>query len=143
MPAQTTPATPATQTKVLTADEIFKANDRKVEPVEVPEWGGTVFVRSMSSAERDAFEDASTGPDDKTNLKLYRARLVAATACGPDGQLMFTPSQASALGAKAAAAVVRLFAAAQRLNLMGQYGVEALKKNSAGTDSEGSPSGSP
>lgn len=128
--------------KVLSAADILGAADRRVEPVEVPEWGGTVYVRTMDGLERDNFDAASLGADDRTNLANYRARLVAATACDADGKLLFTASQALELGRKSSPAIIRVFVAAQQINLMGPFAAEA-KKNSAGTDSAASPTDSP
>ena len=40
----------------LTAEEILSTDDRKVERVACPEWGGHVHVRSLSGEELDAWE---------------------------------------------------------------------------------------
>ena len=37
-------------------DLILAASDRQKEKAEVPEWGITVFITTMSGTERDAFE---------------------------------------------------------------------------------------
>ena len=39
--------------KILTAQDIFDADDRIVEKVEVPEWGGSVYVRAMTGTADD------------------------------------------------------------------------------------------
>ena len=41
---------------LLTKDAILQAQDSKLEKLEVPEWGGHVFIKSMSGTERDNFE---------------------------------------------------------------------------------------
>ena len=43
---------------ILTRDQILQANDLVTETVEVPEWGGSVFVKSLTGVERDQFEAA-------------------------------------------------------------------------------------
>ena len=49
----------------LTKDQILEANDLQSESVTVPEWGGDVLVRTMTGADRDAFEASmiTTLPD--------------------------------------------------------------------------------
>jgi hypothetical protein len=42
--------------KPLTAEEILALNDRRVEKVACPEWGGHVHVRSLSGEELDGWE---------------------------------------------------------------------------------------
>lgn len=128
--------------KVLSAEDILKAEDRRLESVDVPEWGGRVFVRTMDGVERDQFDAASLGPDDKTELANYRARLVAATACDEAGELLFSAGQVAALGKKSSAALIRVFVKAQDLNLMGGEAAKELKKNSAATASADSPTAS-
>lgn len=99
----------------------------EVERVEVPEWGGVVFVRAMSGAERDAFELA-TAPPLGTFANL-RARLVALCACEEDGTRLFLDADAAQLGTLDARALDRIFQAARRLNALGADDFEQIKKN--------------
>jgi len=118
---------------LLTKSVILAADDLKREAVPVPEWGGDVFIRSMTGAERDAFENAQIegrGKDRKVNLANLRARLVAATACDGEGKLLFSKEDAAALGGKSSAALDRCFEVAQRLSRLSREDVEALAKNS-------------
>ena len=41
---------------ILSKDAILAADDLPRETVHVPEWGGDVYVRTMSGTDRDAFE---------------------------------------------------------------------------------------
>ena len=43
---------------MLTKDQILKSDDLPSEEVSVPEWGGSVMVRSMTGYERDQFEQS-------------------------------------------------------------------------------------
>lgn len=104
---------------LLGRDAILAANDLPSLDVDVPEWGGTVRVRMLTGAERDAFEASTVvqkGKDIRTNLVNLRARLVALCVVGDDGQRLFTEADAEALGQKSAAALNRVFTAAQTLN---------------------------
>ena len=66
--------------------------DTPVEVVEVPEWGGSVRVKTLSGAERDQFESAivqRNGRNVKQNLLNIRARLVAAALVDENGAALF------------------------------------------------------
>ena len=109
--------------KILNRDEILGVNDQKIEKVPVPEWGGTVYVRSLSGTERDAFEAsmATLGPDgnqDKLNLNNFRARLAAMSICDPDGKRLFSDQDADALGKKNVKALLRIYMTAARLSAL-------------------------
>ena len=40
----------------LTADQILAADDMGLKEVNVPEWGGSVYIRVMTVGERDEYE---------------------------------------------------------------------------------------
>ena len=116
---------------MLTKDQIMAVtNDLPTEEVPVPEWGGSVFVRTMTGAERDSFEQ--TMLDNKksgTNLTNIRARLAARVVCDSAGARLFTDKDADALGGKSAKVLDRIFEVAQRLNGIGAKDVAELEKN--------------
>lgn len=119
--------------KKLSKAEILDALDLKTEIVEVPEWGGAVTVRTMTGADRDAFEEqlVRVGPDGKRepDLRNMRAKLVALTVIDENGDRMFNEDDIRALTAKSAAALARVADAAQRLNGLGADSVEEAEKN--------------
>jgi hypothetical protein len=105
--------------KRLTADEILAVDDRKTEDVEVPEWEAIVTIRSLTGHERDRLEAAMVterGGTRSVNFNNLRAKLIAASAVGSDGKLLFDQSQLEALGRKNASALTRLFTVASRLS---------------------------
>ena len=117
----------------LTKDQILGADDIHREEVTIPEWNGSVWIRVMSSADRDAWE-ASLMPANgsgRPNMKNIRARLVARCACDEAGALLFAANGADgeALGGKSCAALDRLFDAAQVVNRIREEDVEELAKN--------------
>jgi hypothetical protein len=67
-----------------------------------------------------------------------RARLVARSICDAEGAALFTEADVNALGEKSAAALDRIFAAAQELSGLGAQDVENLAKNSEPDQSESS-----
>jgi hypothetical protein len=130
----------------LTKEEILAAPDVVTERVSVPQWGGDVYIRSMSADERDAFEALTyetRGKDVKANLRGIRARLLAFCLADAEGTRLFDEADILALGKKNAAAVDKLWSVARRLNAMDQRDVEELAGNSEPGRSGATPSDSP
>lgn len=126
---------------LLTREQILGATDIITELVPVPEWGGEVLVRGLSGAERDRFEASIVdvrGKRRSVNLLNVRARLVALAIVDESGQRVFRAGDVEALGAKSAAALSRVFDAAQRLSGLSDDDVEELEKNSRSGQSDGS-----
>ena len=120
---------------LLSKTAILCANDLQIEDVDVPEWGGSVRVRSFTGRERDAFEASMVrgeGKDRKVDLTNMRARLVGLTVIDEGGQRLFTDEEVDLLGSKSGAALDRVFAIAQKLNGLSGADVEELTKNSTG-----------
>jgi hypothetical protein len=133
------------QPRLLTKDDILAAEDRATEVVDVPEWGGAVTIRALSGTERDRFETESVsyGRTNQGGLQIsgvqtnnVRARLVALSVIDADGKRMFSDKDVLALGDKSAAALNRVFEAAQRLSRISQRDVEVLT-----ADLKGGPNG--
>ena len=121
------------QKKVLTRDAILNAADIQTEAVEVPEWGGTVYVRALTGVERDEYEGSRVsvkGKKVELNYKNTRAKLVALCAVDEQGSRLFTEEDVPALGRRNAAALNRVFLVAQRLSALGPEDVEDAEKNS-------------
>ena len=118
----------------LTKDQILEANDLKTQSVEVPEWGGSVLVRTMSGTDRDAFEASmiTLSPDGtrKPNMTHMRAKLVALTVVDDAANRLFDASDVDRLALKSASALERVFEAAQRINGLGVDAQDDIAKNS-------------
>lgn len=120
--------------KPLTAADILGTDDLKRELVEVPEWGGHIYIRTMTGTERDAFEASclnvsASGKSKPPNLANFRARFIAQVACDESGAILFTAAQVKELGDKSASALNRCFSVAQRLSGLSDDDVEELVKN--------------
>lgn len=133
----------------MLSDEILSLNDAQIEKVNVPEWGALgaeIYVRSFDGISRDAWEAACLASQESGGkaeiLNNIRGRLVSMTACDCNGQLIFRPDQALALGKKSASALERLFEAASRINKLRASDMEELTKNSSSETSAVSGSGS-
>lgn len=126
---------------LLSREAILSAPDLETEDVAVPEWGGTVRVKSLTAAQRDAFEASSIkgkGKNQTVNYANVRARLLALTIVDEDGAPLFEHSDVKALGEKNAGAVDRLFEVASRLSGVGEEDVEELAGNSEPGESDSS-----
>ena len=125
---------------MLSRDQILASDDLPKELVPVPEWGGSVYVRTMTGTERDGVEAASIGNDWRRG---FRARLAVATVCDEQGNALFTAADIEALGRKSSAALDRIFEVACRLNKLGAADVNELEKNSSAIHSGDSASALP
>src|SRR5690349_15146048 len=116
---------------MLSKDQILSATDLPLEEVPVPEWGGSVFVKTMSGTERDAFEEGIVeARKSGTELVNIRARLAVYVVCDKTGARLFTDDDAEALGKKSGKALDRIFSVAQRLSGIGDSDVAELEGNS-------------
>lgn len=118
--------------KLLNRDAILQVQDLPRELVEVPEWGGAIYVRGLTGAERDSFEQSiidQRGKGVKMNLKNIRAKLVAMCVVDEQGNRIFRDEDAELLGQKSAAALNRIFEVAQRLSGLRSEDVEELAGN--------------
>lgn len=115
---------------ILTREQILSNSDLKTEIIDVPEWGGEVRVATMSGFARDRFEASVTGKNGGVNTQNIRAKLAAATIVDEHGTPIFDENDIAKLGKKSCAALDRIFATAQRLNLITDQDVEGLAKNS-------------
>lgn len=105
---------------MLTRDQIEKAEMMlPYQDVEVPEWGGTVRVRTMTGEERDAFEaEVYEVVGDKIVPKRenYMAKLLVRTIVDENGKRLFGDKEVALLGRKSAKALRRVFNVAQDVN---------------------------
>ena len=123
---------------VLTREQILAAADLKTEVVSVPEWGGEVIVRALTGYDRDQLEAQVTRLEGVgrrqrvvTDMRNFRAKLVAASLVDEHGERMFSEADVDALGQKNAAALNRVFEGDQRLSGLSAAEMQELEKNSA------------
>lgn len=113
---------------ILDRSAILEAADVKKETVEVPEWGGSVYVRVMTGTDRDLFESSMYLKGDDRLINL-RAHLCALTICNEDGTRLFSDADIEALGKKSGEALDRVFKTAQRINGLSGEEVAEIEKN--------------
>jgi hypothetical protein len=116
---------------LLSKAAILAANDLPTKDIDVPEWGGTVRIRSMTATDRDAFEVAQLEAqrEGRAAPDNIRARYVAACIVGEDGQPLFDESEVTKLGNKSAMALDRVFSAITGMNSIDAGAVEEAAKN--------------
>ena len=116
-------------------DAILASTIDHKEKVLVPDFANGdseayVWVRMLSGAERDAFEQASLDRKGRPNLQNIPARLCAICIVDDDGKSVLKPYEAEALGTKSARALDRIFSVAQKMNGITDDDIEELAKNS-------------
>jgi hypothetical protein len=134
------PAPKQEMVRELSADQILNAPDIEIDPVDVPEWGGRVYVRSMTSLQREKYLDSMRkviGEGAKatmqTVLQFGSAKLLALTLCDLNGKLLFNPTDVATiekLAKKSAKASERCVAKAAKMNGLDDTG-EKEKNGSA------------
>jgi hypothetical protein len=124
---------------------ILAADDLPREKVPTPEWGKDlppderfVYVRTITAAEREAWESLVESGGAARSANHIRAALVVAATCDEQGGAMFTARDIPDLAKKSCPAVMRLFEAAQRLSRVAPADVDAMEKNSAASPSDSS-----
>ncbi len=114
---------------MLTKAQILAIDDRKFEDVDVPEWGGSVRIGSMSALARDGYDQLFTEIREKGLKVSIRAHLAAACIVDENGDQIFEPSDVEALGKKSAKALIRIFNRCAELNGLTEAAKEAKEGN--------------
>ncbi len=133
---------------LLSRKAILEHDDRVRELVDVPEWEGSVYVRSMTGTERDQYEASmfrfgrtARGLEAKeVELGNLRAHLASLTMVDEDWMNLFTPADVLILGQKSAAALERVSKVAQRLSGLTETDVKELMGELGKDPSDGSGS---
>jgi hypothetical protein len=128
----------------LGREDIDAIQDIKVERVDVPAWGGHVYVRVMTGRERDRFDslmyDDKTGKARTDNL---RALVAMFCLCDSKGVRLYGDDEVDKVAAKGAPGLTVVQDAAMRLNRLREQDVEGLAGNSPTGASVDSGSDSP
>jgi hypothetical protein len=120
--------------KILGRDEILGAPDLKRERVEVPEWGGAVFIREMTADERDRWEASTLDENGRElppaeRLGKFRSTLGSMCICDANGVRIMSDDDVDELGRKSTVALGRCFEVIKRLNAIFEDDIEQLVKN--------------
>jgi len=94
----------------LTRDQILASRrDRKPVRLEVPEWGGDVFVRILTAGEQAALADGIPQGEIPARVLVY-------CLVDEDGARIFTDEDVAALQDEAFPVILRVFTFAAKLN---------------------------
>ena len=126
---------------ILSKQQILDAKDIKIEKVEVPEWGGSVYIKVMNATQRDEFETFVYKRQDQKDLRGMRVLLCKLCLCDAEGKQMFeSDKDMKALADKSGSALMVVFQAAQKLNALSPDDVGELEGNLKPDPSDGSTS---
>jgi len=118
---------------ILEADDL----DIREVAIAVKGWPTQLWVRTLTGAERDAWEAGivQPGPGEAKNYNMrnIRARFAALVTCDESGLRIFDDGDVAALGQKSAQALDLLFDAGQKLNGIRDEDIEELAGNSEAT----------
>lgn len=136
-----------TKTVIFDAESFLSAgaaNPGKPVLMEVPELGGSVYLRGLTAAERDDYESESfrvTKGQPDVNMRNMRARLLVRSLCDEQGNRLFRNHDVEKLGKFQAKILDRLFAKAQELTGISDADIEELTGKSETTNDGDSDSG--
>ncbi len=110
---------------ILNRQQILESNDLPKKEIQVPEWGGSIFIRTLTGTERDNFEISVSN----NNLKNVRARMAVLCIVDEAGERLFEDKDAVELGKKSSAALSKIFDEAAEMNGLTEEHVKELEKN--------------
>ena len=115
----------------LTKEQILSATPKLLE-IEVPEWGGSVFIRPVTLAEQAKLADLGLKHEKGSvvvRMKSITLQLVQWAACDADGQPIFEMKDIEALMNKSASALLRLQDAILKFSGLTEESRKELEKN--------------
>ena len=112
---------------MLTRDQILALSDVVIQKVVMPEWGGEVFIRTMTGEDFLLLESMRPGKDgeDKDSLE----KTIVLCTCNELGERLFTEADIPTLKKKSFASLQRLAAAILAHNSLTTEGLDDAEKN--------------
>ena len=104
-------------------DLILKANDTPLEPIEVREWGCTVYVKALTGTQRSQLLKSV-----QAGGTVYGLAMVA-SLCDQEGNQLFNPADIDALNEKNGKVLERLSAFIVKLNGLHGEAIDEAKKD--------------
>jgi hypothetical protein len=117
---------------ILSHDQILTVNDIAIEILPVPEWGGEVYVKTISAAERGMIEArmiemGSNGQPKNIKIENLTTFIAFLSICDETGKRIFTDiKDIEQLGKKSAAAIDRVAEKAQSLARISPADIEKM-----------------
>jgi len=123
----------------LTREQILTASP-KLKEVDVPEWGGSVFIRPLTIHEQAKLADLGTKHEKSSvvdRMKNCTLRLVQWSVCDDRGNPLFEAGDLEPLMSKAASAFLRLQDAILALSGLTEESRKELEQNLLSAPSDG------
>ena len=123
----------------LTREQILTASP-KLKEVDVPEWGGSVFIRPLTIHEQAKLADLGTKHEKSSvvdRMKNCTLRLMQWSVCDDRGNPLFEAGDLEPLMNKAASAFLRLQDAILALSGLTEESRKELEKNLLSAPSDG------
>lgn len=111
----------------MNRDAILSKRSARIVPVEIPEWGDTVHLRSLTVGERDRIDQYVQ--DAKQKVTGFRSFVLSLCLCDEHGVRLFTDAQRSEIDTLDAGVVERLFTASMPLAGISAADVKAIEGN--------------
>lgn len=111
----------------LSKEQILQADDLKTIDLNVPEWGGSVRIRTMTGEARQQFQEAINAPKGKLPKNVMEALLVSCLVDDAGGQL-FSAEDIEALSRKNSSVLQRVWEAAAELNGLTERSIKDIEK---------------
>ena len=125
----------------LSREAILAAEAIKPIRIEVPEWGGYVFITRVSAADWMGIQDSLIN-EERSNA-IWTGKVLSLSIVDENGNRLFTENDIPSLMSKSLSAVNRLFRAADSINDFTGKGLKEAEKNSDEGAGGDSPSPSP
>lgn len=114
---------------ILTADQILNSHLKKVL-LNVPEWGGDVFIKEPTGLERSEFELLTKNLNENDDIfKTIRGRCAVNCIVDAKGHKLFDDDQVNDLNSLSANALDRILDAYRDLSQMDDKDIEEAAKN--------------
>jgi hypothetical protein len=128
---------PKKELTILNRDAIRNKKDVQIKRLEIPEWDGVVYIRSISGRERDDIECIFADENQELSEKLrnMRARMAVLSVCDNEGNRLFTLQDMEWLGEKNANALNKIFTEARALSGFSKSDIKELEGNSSSSQS--------
>ena len=115
----------------LTKEQILSITPR-LQEIDIPEWGGSVFIRPITLAEQAKLADLGVKYEKGTvvvRMKSITLQLVQWAVCDAEGQSLFEMKDIEALMNKSASAFLRLQDAILKFSGLTEESRKELEKN--------------
>jgi hypothetical protein len=118
----------ASLTREQIKEAAAKAADTKMKEIDVPRWGGSIFLKVMSVGERDRYENEWQHSNNR-GMADFSTKFLVSCVCDSDGKLMFKQADIDWLKTEPADLMRMLWNEAMALNKLQSEDIEELAKN--------------